>query len=130
MKIEKHDKFNLRDAHKRGKLFNESGNITVSSVTKAAKQLPFLAKYFDNPTQSLDDLTASYIIASIADDEGRRIYYAKPDFRGEYETFDERFGTREQYNKNEFYAGLEKALRFSPDAETTEAIHELIKLKY
>ena len=121
------DKLNLRRAHSNGKFFNSRGEITLASIRKAAKKIPFLSPYFNhtNPEAQLDDLAALEILKNITSDDGQRIYYLQ---EGDYVPFEEKFGSREAYNLNQFFFAVERALRLSPSQEVSEVLREVIDL--
>ena len=129
------DKLNLTKVYLSGRLLNdEKTNIGLPLIHKSAKKIPFLAKYYDRTDQELRiefiRNVSRDILTNINNLDGRREFYTKTGVKDKYIPFEERFGTLEAYERDQFAANINRAFRFSHvhSKAVKDKLIELIRL--
>ncbi len=129
------DKLNLTKVYITGKLLNgKKTDIGLSKIYKTAKDIPFLAKYYDKSDKELRiefiRNVSRDILTNINNLDGRREFYTKTGVKDKYIPFEERFGTLEAYERDQFAANINRAFRFSHvhSKAVKDKLIELIRL--
>ena len=110
------DKLNLTKVYITGKLLNgKKTDIGLSKIYKTARDIPFLAKYYNKSDKELRttfiENVSRDILTNVNDPQGNRVFFTSPENQNKYISFEEKYG--EDYRHELFARYINQALRHS-----------------